>query len=274
MPGKRPLKICHLGKYYPPAPGGIETHVRALARAQAELGSIVRVVCINHANRAGHDVTWSRYGATRTIEDRDGNVRVTRLGRSACVARLDVIPGLPALLYDLHGSDIDMLHLHTPNPTMMLAMASLRLSIPLVITHHSDVIKQRRLLRCAYRPFEKLVYGRATTIFASTESYADGSAILRGHDDKVEPLPMGLDLRPYVAPSSGALAHAAKLKRDLGEHLWLCVGRCVYYKGLHTAIAALRSVPGRLIIVGNGPLEKELRALAVRLGVADRVIWW
>src|SRR5579859_5401340 len=36
-----PLRVCHLAKFYPPAPGGIESHVRTLARAQAELGATV-----------------------------------------------------------------------------------------------------------------------------------------------------------------------------------------------------------------------------------------
>src|SRR5438552_103430 len=77
----RPLHICHLGKFYPPAPGGIETHVQTLARGQAQLGADVRVLCVNHANHAGRDVTWARYGATHTTEEMDGAVRVTRLGR-------------------------------------------------------------------------------------------------------------------------------------------------------------------------------------------------
>ncbi len=57
------------------------------------------------------------------------------------------------------------------------------------------------------------------------------------------------------------------------QPLWLSVGRLVYYKGLATAIDALDSVPGRLMIVGRGPLERELRARAVDRGVAERIEW-
>ena len=272
MAGK-PLSICHLGKFYPPAPGGIETHVQTLARAQAALGARVKVICINHANRAGRDVTWARYGATRTVEERDGEIDVTRLGRSACVARLDVVPGLPHLLRDLQYSDIDVLHLHMPNPTMLVAAASLRLTIPLVITHHSDVVRQR-LLRWAYRPFEKLAYSRAAAIACSSAGYADGSPLLQQHVEKLELLPMGLDLSAFANPSLRAIEHARELKRQYGEPIWLCVGRCVYYKGLSTAVNALTAVPGRLIIVGQGPLQRDLQEQARRRGVADRVIWW
>src|SRR5215467_14206961 len=97
------LRVCHLGKYYPPAPGGIEAHVQTLARAQAQLGADVRVICINHLSDTGKDITWSRYGITRTREDLDQGVRVTRLGRSGCFARLDMVPSLPRVLSRLVG---------------------------------------------------------------------------------------------------------------------------------------------------------------------------
>ena len=57
------LRICHLGKYYPPANGGMETHVRFLAQGQAELGADVTVLCVNHRDDAGSDVTWRLAGS-------------------------------------------------------------------------------------------------------------------------------------------------------------------------------------------------------------------
>ena len=75
------LRVCHLSKYYPPAPGGIETHVRTLARAQADLGALVRVFCVNH-------------DSPRTAVEADGPVEVVRFGRRASGAKIDYCPGL------------------------------------------------------------------------------------------------------------------------------------------------------------------------------------
>ncbi len=125
MRSDRPLRVCHLGKYYPPAPGGIETHVRTLARAQAALGADVRVMCVNHKNEQGNDVTWSRLGATRSVEESDGPVRVMRLGRAAHVAKVDLVPDLVRAFRRFKHDAVDLIHLHTPNPTMLLAVAAM-----------------------------------------------------------------------------------------------------------------------------------------------------
>ena len=87
------LRICHLGKYYPPAPGGIETHVQTLARSQAVAGAEVKVICINHCDRQDSDVTSKRFAKAEAVHERDGAVHVTRLQRRASVARFDVCPG-------------------------------------------------------------------------------------------------------------------------------------------------------------------------------------
>jgi rhamnosyl/mannosyltransferase len=268
----RGLRICHLGKFYPPASGGVESHLQTLARAQAAIGAEVRVVCVNHRDRAGRDATWQTFTPTATVEDRDGDIRVTRVGRRASLARLELCPELPWLLASLQRGEVDVLHLHVPNPTMLLPLAALRQRVPLVVTYHSDVILQRRLARLV-RPFEHRVFRRAAAILATSPAYAGGSEMLQTYDDRGGVLPFGIDLEPYQCPSVEALAEARRLRDEHGEPLWLAVGRLVYYKGLHNAIEALRRVAGKLLVVGDGPLGGELRAEALRAGVADRISW-
>lgn len=269
----RPIRVVHLGKYYPPSPGGIEGHTQTLARAQAALGADVRVVVVNHAASDGRDATFERFTATGDVEEADGLVRIIRVGRWANVAKLDVAPGLGRTLNRLLQDPPDVWHLHTPNVTMMLAVLAHSRIRPLVITHHSDIVRQR-VLRYAVRPIESAVYRRAARILPTSPGYAEGSELLKRHADRVTPLPLGIDLSPYSDPSEKALAHAAQLRQKYGQPLWLAVGRLIYYKGLHIALKALKSVPGKLLIIGAGPLESDLRSRAQSLGVADRVMWY
>jgi rhamnosyl/mannosyltransferase len=159
-----------------------------------------------------------------------------------------------------------------PNPTMTLALAAMRLPGVLVVTHHSDVIRQRLLGR-VFRPFERLVYRRAGAILCTSPRYAEGSPLLRNYPDKLGVLTFGIDLRPYLEPSAAALEHARRLRAEHGEPLWLSVGRLVYYKGLHNAVKALAEVPGRWLVIGEGPARPELQRLAADVGVADRIVW-
>ncbi|MFO0810559.1 MAG: glycosyltransferase [Gemmataceae bacterium] len=266
------LRVCHLGKFYPPAPGGIETHVQTLARAQAALEMDVRVLCTNHANTDGHDITNRRFARTRTTDESDGSVRVSRVGRFASMAKLDVCPRLAIELQRLMLDPPHILHLHTPNPTMLLAVACFCPALPLVVTHHSDVVKQR-FLHYPYSVFERLVYGRATRILTTSPKYAAGSTTLRGFLDRVEDLPLGLDLTPFLKPSDAAIDYARQLRGRLGGPIWLCVGRLTYYKAFHLALEALVDTPGRLVVIGTGPLDGELRQRANDLGISDRVLW-
>ena len=272
--GKRlgPIRVCHLTKYYPPAPGGIETHVSTLASAQVKLGADVQVVCVNHRNARGRVITFQTLGITRTQIENIDSVEVKRIGRVASLARLDVCPSLPVCLLGLQATDFDVIHLHVPNPTMLLALALVGVSTPLVVTYHSDVVRQR-LLGLMQRPFEYLVFNKARAIYCTSPKYAAGSPLLAKYVDKVGCLPFGINPEPFLNPSDEAQAYATELRQKHGSPLWLAIGRLVYYKGLHTALRALSRVPGRLLIIGEGPLRESLRKLATELGVSDRVIW-
>jgi rhamnosyl/mannosyltransferase len=248
------IHVCHLGKYYPPAPGGIETHVRTLARAQAERGAKALVFCVNHRGRP-------------TIVEQDGSVLVTRFGRIASVAKLDLCPDLvPALA----RVEVDILHLHTPNPAMVLALLAARPAAPVVVTHHSDLIRQK-VLGPLFRPIERLAYRRARSILATSPTYAAGSSTLRPYADRLDVLPHGIELPPYLDPSLEDRIAAGRLRERFPGPLWLACGRLVYYKGLLNAIRALGLVAGTLLVVGEGPERARLEEEAGRLGVADRV---
>lgn len=266
------LRVCHLGKFYPPASGGIETHLQTLARAQTKLGLSVQVLCVNHMDRERRDVTWKNFAATENVVDADGSVRVVRLGRRASVARLDICPGMIGAFRKLRLDDFDLLHLHVPNPTMLLALYACRPRVPWVITYHSDVVRQKALM-LLQRPFENWVFRRSRAILATSPEYPKGSSYLKRFPDKTVVAPFGIDLELYRNPNDEARSFAEDLGREHGSPLWLAVGRLVYYKGLHNAIRALASVQGRLMIVGDGPLKPTLEALSREVGVADRVIW-
>jgi glycosyltransferase involved in cell wall biosynthesis len=263
--------VLHLGKFYPPASGGMEVHVQALARAQAELGARVEVLCINHA-AAGDGFSHEFHGRSPTREEWDGPVRVTRVGRWASVLRMDVMPELPRELLRLLTRGVDLVHLHTPNPTLVLALDAMPWLPPVVITHHSDVIRQK-VAGALFRPFEALLYARARLLIATSEAYVPGSPLLRGFRNKVRALPLGIDVAPFVSPSPAALEAEAHWRAKVPEPMWLMVGRLVYYKGLFTALEALTRAPGHLVVVGVGPLEQEGRARARALGNEGRVTW-
>ena len=251
----RPLRVCHLGKYYPPAAGGIETHVRTLAQAQAELGLDVSVLCMNHER-----------GPTR--RENDGPVRVTRFRPLVSAAKIDVCP---LLVKELALTNADVLHLQVPNPTMILAILIARPRRPIVVTYQSDLVRQRLRAR-AFRPLERLAYRQVRAILPTSPTYAAGSEFLRGYEDRTHVLPMGIDLEPYLNPSPRTLAAADEIRRRYGPGpIWLGCGRMIYYKGFHNAIRALPHCPGTLLLVGDGPDLLPLVDQARRLNVLDRV---
>lgn len=264
------MKILHLGKYYPPALGGIELHVQTLAREQARLGAEVTVLAVNH-EQAGRDTTYSALARTRTVEEQDGAVRVVRVGRVGTIAgKLSVTPRLPLLLRRL-GGEADLIHLHCRNPTMSAGLRALpRLPAPLVITHHSDVAKQR-VLRRALLALEGPLYRQAKRILATSPAYAQASPVLQGLMERVRALPLGIDLEPFEAPSPEVLSEAEALRDRYPGPRWLMVGRLIYYKGHEVALEALEQLPGTLIVIGTGPLAGSLWERAERTGISKRV---
>lgn len=234
----------------------MEAHVQTLALAQADRGAHVRVFCVNH-----------QPGPTRA--ERDGKVIVVRFRRLASIAKVDICP---SLLSRLAGIDADILHVHVPNPTMILAVLLAKPRAPIVVTYQSDHVRQR-IRALLFRPLERWFYRNVRVILTTSPTYVAGSPFLQTQADRLKILPLGIDSQPFLEPSLEDRRESAQIRRQYQGPLWLACGRLAYYKGLIHAIRALTRVRGTLLIVGDGPERPRLKEEARGLGLDRRVVF-
>lgn len=248
-----------VNKYYPPHLGGIEFHLRDLARglAERELAD-VRVIVSNGDN-------------TRVTETMDG-VEVVRLPRLLEAASMPIAPGFSAAL----GSEArrtpapDVMHLHFPYPWGEVAWLAARPGVPTVLTYHSDIVRQKTAL-AVYRPLLERLLDRVDLIIASSPNIIEHSEFLAPRAEKCRHIDYGLPVE-RIADNETAKRRAEALRAEhAGRRIVLFVGRLVYYKGAEVLVRAMEHVDGDLVIIGRGPLEGELREIAVARGMADRV---
>ncbi|MFH1845207.1 MAG: glycosyltransferase [bacterium] len=189
--------------------------------------------------------------------------RLIRAGSLAVVNSQPLIPSLPSLLrQELNRLRPDIVQIHLPNPGACAAcLALLPRNFPgrLAVWYHSDIVRQR-LGRWLLSPLIRSCLQRAAGIAVSSQNLARHSRLLRTFDHKVRVIPFGIDIAEWET-----------LDRN-GAGPFLFVGRLVYYKGIQCLLEALRLVPAAdLVVVGSGPLLPDLRELAGREGVAERV---
>ena len=237
------MNILHLYKDYYPILGGIENHIKALAEAQVATGHQVTVLVCDPGPR------------TR-IEELNG-VKVIKAGRLTTAASMPLSLTQPLVLARLRP---DIVHIHSPYPLGEVANWLLGRARATVITHHSDVVRQRGWL-CLYGPLLRCVLRAAERIIATSPRYIETSPWLRPVREKCVVIPLGVDAHRF-APTT---------PYD-GPPTLLFVGKLRYYKGLDDLLRALVEMQeAHLNVVGDGPMRSSWEALAEKLGLADRV---
>jgi len=246
------MHVLHVGKYYSPYRGGIETVVEQLCRGLVKRGVEITALVSNDG--------------PSTVDEQIDGVRVLRLGRTA---ELNSQPLNLRLVPELRRLRFEALHFHTPNPLGALGVLAARRPEPIVITHHSDIVRQR-LLGGAATAMQAALYRRAAALVAATPKHIEYSPLLRRFESKTRVIHFPIDAAPYVDAASRWDEQLPPAWRS--EPLVLFVGRLVYYKGIDVLLEALRLTErARLAIVGVGPLATRLIEQADRLGVTERV---
>jgi len=169
----------------------------------------------------------------------------------------------------IRTSGADLVHIHLPNPTAVLAYLASGYRGRLVITYHSDIVKQKVLAR-VFQPYLDAALRRSSAIIATSTSYLATSPVLQAFRDRCHVIPYGIDTAAFEHRDPDA---AQRTRARFGERLVVTVGRLVYYKGLEHLIRAMANVRGKLVIIGDGRLRGKLERLAAQLGVAERVIF-
>lgn len=244
------MRVVHVYKDYHPVIGGIEGHVRLLAECQARQNLDVTVLVASPS--------------ARTQVANFNGVRVMRAARLATFAST---PLSPVLVVRLRRLECDLVHLHLPYPLGDLAYALSGRGRPLVVTWHSDVVRQRLLGRLLY-PLLIRTLRQAGAVIATSPPYLENSPALAPFRAKCRVIPLGVDTARFDHVDAAAVE---ALRRQHGPRLVLFVGRLRYYKGVDVLIRAMTRVEGTLLVAGDGSEGPRLRALAQELSLGERV---
>ncbi len=249
------MRVLQVVQRFSPELGGLETHVSEVTKriAASELDIEVTVL------------TTDRTGALPREEILNG-VRVIRRRSWPRNGELYFSPGIVRVIRE---GGWDLVHVQgsqTTVPTVAM-MAALSARIPYVLTFHSGGHSSRAHgpITFVQNLINRPLLARAAELIAvSRFERSRFQAVTRLPLDRFTVIANGGALPPIptgAAPVAGSIVTSGRLEK---------------YKGHHRVIGALpeirRSVPDATVtVLGSGPYEGELRALADGLGVSDHV---
>lgn len=248
----RQPKILQLGKFYPIL-GGVEKVMYDLSTGLSGRGIRCDMLCA------------SSYGGSRTIA-LDGLSRVIVCHTWFSASGTMIAPGMASALSRL-CREYDIIHVHHPDPMACLALYLSGYKGKVVLHWHSDILKQKSMLRF-YRPLQDWLIRRADVIVGTTPVYLSGSPWLSGVQHKTACLPIGVDMR---LPDEKQVA--CLRQRYAGKKVIFSLGRLVPYKGYKYLVDAARHLSDDYVVLigGHGPLFYDLMAEIETWGLEDKV---
>ena len=251
----RAPRVLEIAPRFAPYSGGVERHLAEIVPRLARLGL---------------DVTVLTTDVSRALPEREVVDGVSVLRVPAYPAGRDYYfaPGLSRIIRERGAWDLVHIHSYQTFVAPVAMYAAHREGLPYLLTLHSgghssgmrNAVRgvQLMVLRPLLRQARRLI---AVSAFEAEEF----AKRLRLRSDRFAVIPNGGQMptvAPHVVPDPAPLI--------------VSVGRLERYKGHQRILAAMPHITSefpsvRLRIVGEGPYEPELRHLAARLGMSDRV---
>ncbi|WP_198292049.1 MULTISPECIES: glycosyltransferase [unclassified Janthinobacterium] len=245
----------HLGKYYPPDSGGIESVTETLVEGTYAHGYASTVICFDKG----------KLGSTRCKGGEVVRLPIDKMLNAQPLGWAYLWRGIRA------ARKADIVHVHTPNLLASLATLFIGSKPKLLVHWHSDIVG-KGMMGHVVRPLENLMLRRADVVLATSQRYADGSAALRRFAGKVSVVPLGVPEPRTEAPPQ-PLSERLNLFIG-GRRLVLSVGRLTAYKGFSVLVEAARSLPSdvAVVIAGGGELMPALARQIAERGLGQRIL--
>ncbi len=249
--------------------GGIERHMQLLCEGLTALNIDVTYLVAGDSQSSKTSKISTPLGSYDVVEAATFGTYF-----STAVSPMQVIKALM-----LHRKKpFDVVHLHLPNPLAHIASWLLPRGVKRVITWHSDIIKQKRLLSI-YLPFLRRFVSSSDAVIAATPAHFTSSTQIPADypSNKRHVIPYGRDFSDLVlTPPTTQLCDLLKANAKSAStsgHIIFALGRHVYYKGFDVLIDAMQQVNAQLIVGGDGPLKAALEEQAKHLGVNHKVVF-
>lgn len=255
------IKVLHINKLYHPWIGGVEKHIQDLCEHLLSYDDISIQVLVCHEKMAAEDTIINGVKVKKLANLVYFFIKKTLLFSS---------PVSLTLPFWMKKISADILHFHLPNPLAMVAYYISRPKGKVVVTWHSDIVKQKRMLY-VLTPLIRWFLNRTDTIIATSPNMINNSPFLSEFRQKCVVIPLGINPEKYVLKEEDYICIEQE-RAKATMPLILFVGRLVYYKGVEYLIEAMKQVDARLIIVGKGPLYTTVNEKIISNGLSNKII--
>ena len=159
-----------------------------------------------------------------------------------CYGSVASVPIAPSMYFmankEIDSGRADVLHLHPPNPWGDLLAIRNKQKVPSVMTWHSDIIRQKKLMK-VYSGVQRAALDACTLIFVPTPKHYESSAQLKTVDveKKIRVVPFGTDFEAYDHTPVVDLPEDLVQKID-SRQMVLTVGPHGSYKGYDVLVEA------------------------------------
>lgn len=247
------MKILHVGKFWP-GKGGMERMMYDIVHGFSSKGYRCDLLC------AAADGASEVY----TLND-NGQIMCTPTWFTLAATMIT-----PAMIWKLRKicNEYDILHIHHPDPMANLALLMSGFKGKVILHWHSDILKQKNLLKL-YKPLQDWMIRRADLVIGTSPVYLRESPHLTAAADKMACLPIGVE---QVEPNEENV-RAIREKYN-GKKLIFSVGRLVGYKGHKYLIDSAKYLPEDYVILigGNGPLFNTMQQQIEEENLNDKVV--